>query len=193
METQIQNHIYGWRQLGTTSSKVLDCSFRSGKGKKDLYWINVLNGLAFLLVFKPGERAATTACRTSNARIVKLYWAKDVEVTSDDFNFVEKLLRTIARESEAESGTNLRGEEALCMIIPKHKFLIHRYALELAQAFELMRDRQNLWSWDDILPSDHLVRKALIEAGLVGPTDSIAKFLDGFIKVGTISNHIHSI
>ena len=93
-EVQTYNLVYGLSQLGIGGDTVpFESAIGNSEGREH---IDILNSLAFLLVFKPGERAAITYFFGSSS--LRLLWAKDVDVIPEDLNYLDTIVQRIVAQ-----------------------------------------------------------------------------------------------
>ena len=165
------NHIHGYSQLGIggeTSPK--PPGFCSENEKE---YVNLLNSFAFLLVFKPGERAATTVQPVPSG--LKILWAKDTAVNSSDIVYADRLIQELGNP-EADATHLMR------LLVPQCVEAMHQYAVDLADNFRPLDGKPNSWNLDEKQVGYQMVKDVLMASGAIKPEGSLEQYLDSFIQ-----------
>ena len=168
MEAELRNRMHGCSNLAIAATKyaapplVLD-------NDRDI--LQNLTSLAFLLAPEPGQRAATSAWRSSST--MKIIWTRNVAVEAADLEYIETLICRMRTDSPCR--------HSIDALIPKSRLSIRKCTEDLAKAFGPIAGRENLWQIDEQQRQHQDLKKLLINSNLLGPSKSLASCLDSFL------------
>ena len=135
---------------------------------KHLEYVNLLNSFAFLLVFKPGERAATTVQTIPSG--LQILWAKHTAVSPTDILYADKLIQELANPK-------VDAAHLMRILIPKCVEAMHQYAVKLVDAF----GKPDVWNLDKKQERCQIIMDDLVAPGVIGSDGSFEHYLDGFV------------
>ncbi|MCJ1377793.1 hypothetical protein MMC17_000889 [Xylographa soralifera] len=179
MADPMQNFIHALSQLQSPYSHRTDNVAYTNANREVKEHIELLDGLALLLVFSPnGDVAATGLWRSSNA--ITLLWCKNEEVTDLDTLHYISSLRSAAFAQKSP-------KEMLDLVAPFCRMKIFERCKKLAKSFGVTRDnvnsvRTNLWQYNETDHYHQQLRNALVKLGVLITTSSVSTMLDIFIK-----------